>query len=124
MGGRDESATIRVTNLSEDTTESDLQELFRPFGHIHRIFLAKDKVTGQSKVISKEQLKISNCFGFFFQGYAFINYSKREDAAKAILNLSGYGYDHLILNVEWAKQVFLYINFIIFIKMCKIYFQT
>ncbi|CAD5115985.1 DgyrCDS4916 [Dimorphilus gyrociliatus] len=85
MGGRDESATIRVTNLSEDTTESDLQELFRPFGHIHRIFLAKDKVTGQSK------------------GYAFINYSKREDAAKAIANLSGYGYDHLILNVEWAK---------------------
>ncbi len=46
----DESATIRVTNLSEDTRESDLQELFRPFGTIQRIYLAKDKVTGQSKV--------------------------------------------------------------------------
>lgn len=46
----DESATIRVTNLSEDTRESDLQELFRPFGTIQRIYLAKDKNTGQSKV--------------------------------------------------------------------------
>jgi len=46
----DEAATIRVTNLSEDTRETDLQDLFRPFGSIARIFLAKDKVTGQSKV--------------------------------------------------------------------------
>lgn len=82
---RDEFATIRVTNLSEDTRESDLQELFRPFGTIHRIYLAKDKNTGQSK------------------GFAFINFHRREDAARAIAGVSGYGYDHLILNVEWAK---------------------
>jgi translation initiation factor 3 subunit G len=82
---RDESATIRVTNLSEDTRESDLQELFRPFGTIQRIYLAKDKITGQSK------------------GFAFINFHRREDAARAIAGVSGFGYDHLILNVEWAK---------------------
>lgn len=81
----DESATIRVTNLSEDTRESDLQELFRPFGSISRIYLAKDKTTGQSK------------------GFAFINFHRREDAARAIAGVSGFGYDHLILNVEWAK---------------------
>lgn len=81
----DESATIRVTNLSEDTRESDLQELFEPFGNIQRIFLAKDKVTGQSK------------------GFAFINFYNKKDAATAIANVSGFGYDHLILNVEWAK---------------------
>ena len=46
----DEAATIRVTNLPEDTIEADLQELFRPFGSISRIYLAKDKATGQSKV--------------------------------------------------------------------------
>ena len=28
---------------------------------------------------------------------------RREDAAKAIQFLNGYGYDHLILSVEWAK---------------------
>jgi len=81
----DEAATVRVTNLSEDTIESDLQELFRPFGQISRIYLAKDKVTNQSK------------------GFAFISYVRRDDAARAIKALQGYGYDHLILNVEWAK---------------------
>ncbi|XP_069998151.1 eukaryotic translation initiation factor 3 subunit G isoform X2 [Penaeus vannamei] len=83
--GRDETATVRVTNLSENTREQDLQDLFRPFGDISRIFLAKDKNTGQSK------------------GFAFINFKRREDAAKAIQVLNGYGYDHLILSVEWAK---------------------
>jgi len=82
---RDETATIRVTNLSEDTKESDLSDLFRTFGPISRIYLAKDKITGLSK------------------GFAFINFVHREDAARAIEKLSGYGYDHLILHVEWAK---------------------
>jgi len=82
---RDEAATIRVSNLPEDIRESDLQDLFKPFGGIARIYLAKDKVTHQPK------------------GFAFINFHRREDAAKAIAGVSGYGYDHLILNVEWAK---------------------
>ena len=51
-----------MTNLSEDTRESDLMELFRPFGPISRIFLAKDKQTNQSKVISFQQTK--KTFGF------------------------------------------------------------
>jgi translation initiation factor 3 subunit G len=82
---RDDTATIRVTNLSEDTKESDLKDLFSPFGLISRIYLAKNKDTGLSK------------------GFAFINYKRKEDAARAIEKLSGYGYDHLILHVEWAK---------------------
>lgn len=82
---RDETATIRVTNLSEDVRDSDLQELFRPFGTIARIYLAKDKSTGQSK------------------GFAFISYHRRDDAQRAIRHIDGHGYDNLILNVEWAK---------------------
>jgi len=82
---RDDTAAIRVSNLSENAQESDLQELFKPFGHIARIFLAKDKMTQQCK------------------GFAFVNYYKKEDAAKAIATLNGFGYDHLILSVEWAK---------------------
>ncbi|KAK6468925.1 eukaryotic translation initiation factor 3 subunit G isoform X1 [Huso huso] len=65
----DDNATIRVTNLSEDTRETDLQELFRPFGSISRIYLAKDKNTGQSK------------------GFAFISFHRREDAARAIADV-------------------------------------
>ncbi|XP_057289553.1 eukaryotic translation initiation factor 3 subunit G-like isoform X2 [Hydractinia symbiolongicarpus] len=82
---QNEAATLRVTNLSEDACEADLQELFRPFGPIARVYLAKDKQTNQSK------------------GFAFVSYVKREDASRAIKSLQGYGYDHLILNVEWAK---------------------
>ncbi len=37
------------------------------------------------------------------QGFAFINFTYREDAARAIQSVQGFGYDHLILNVEWAK---------------------
>jgi len=83
--GRDEAATVRVTNLSENTMEGDLQAIFKPYGDIVRIFLAKDKNTGVSK------------------GFAFINYRKKEEAENAIAVMNGYGYDHLILNVEWAR---------------------
>jgi len=82
---RDDTAAIRVSNLSENVQDSDLQELFKPFGSIARIFLSKDKQTNQCK------------------GFAFVNYHKKEDAMKAISVLNGYGYDHLILSVEWSK---------------------
>ena len=47
--GPEETATLRVTNLSEETIETDLDVMFRPFGPIQRIFLAKDKETYRSK---------------------------------------------------------------------------
>lgn len=37
------------------------------------------------------------------KGFAFINFVHREDAARAIANVNGFGYDNLILSVEWAK---------------------
>jgi translation initiation factor 3 subunit G len=77
--------TIRVTNISEDTTEADLQELFQPFGRISRVYLAKDKETMQSR------------------GFAFVSFVHREDAARAMDKLQGHGYDHLILKLEWAR---------------------
>lgn len=82
---RDDTAAIRVSNLSENAQEADLQALFKEFGNIARIFLAKDKITSKCK------------------GFAFVNFYKKEDAAKAIATLNGFGYDHLILSVEWAK---------------------
>jgi len=83
---RDDLYTIRVTNLSEDTKDEDLKDLFRPFGPIARVYLAKDKATNLSK------------------GFAFVNFTHREDAARAIQQLSGFGYDHLILHLEWANK--------------------
>ncbi|KAG2423254.1 hypothetical protein HYH02_015355 [Chlamydomonas schloesseri] len=85
MQKKREDNSIRVTNLSEDVTEGDLQELFRPFGPVSRIFLAVDKNTGENR------------------GFAFVNYVHRDDAERAIRNLNGFGYDNLILRVEWAQ---------------------
>merc|ERR1719313_2228982 len=81
---RDQSS-LRVTNISEDTTEADLQILFAPYGRIARIYLAKDRET----MISR--------------GFAFVSFVHRQDAERAIGALQGHGYDHLILKIEWAK---------------------
>ena len=82
---RDDSCTVRVSNLSEDVKDSDLRELFRRFGPIQRIYLAKDRETHQSR------------------GFAFINFFDRNDAQMALNKLDGHGYDHLILSVQWAN---------------------
>ena len=80
-----DQATLRVTNISEDTTEADLQMLFAPYGRVARIYLAKDRET------------------FVSRGFAFVSYINRADAARAMEELQGYGFDHLILKIEWAK---------------------
>ncbi|TYZ68164.1 hypothetical protein PybrP1_004702 [[Pythium] brassicae (nom. inval.)] len=87
-GGMEEDrdfATLRVTNVSPDTREDDLKELFRAFGPVARVYLAKDRETFESR------------------GFAFVSFMHREDAERALNKLQGYGYDHLILKLEWAK---------------------
>jgi len=83
---KQDEATVRVTNLPEETQEQDLRDLFTPFGHVSRVFLAKDKMNNTSK------------------GFAFITFNEKKDAQKAIECVSGFGYDHLILKVEWANK--------------------
>lgn len=83
---KQDEATVRVTNLPEETQEQDLRDLFTPFGPVSRVFLAKDKTSNVSK------------------GFAFITFNEKKDAQKAIECVSGFGYDHLILKVEWANK--------------------
>lgn len=82
---RDDSATVRISNVSRSTEEADLEELCKMFGSIRRIFLSRDRETGESK------------------GFAFVAFQNKSDAEKCIRRLDGYGYDHLILSVEWSK---------------------
>ncbi|XP_051222983.1 eukaryotic translation initiation factor 3 subunit G [Lolium perenne] len=84
MKRRNDENSVRVTNLSEDTREPDVLELFRTFGPVSRVYVAVDQRTGSSR------------------GFGFVNFVHREDAEKAISKLNGYGYDNLILHVEWA----------------------
>uniref|UniRef100_A0A7N0TPI4 Eukaryotic translation initiation factor 3 subunit G n=1 Tax=Kalanchoe fedtschenkoi TaxID=63787 RepID=A0A7N0TPI4_KALFE len=84
MRRRNDENSVRVTNLSEDTREPDLLELFRTFGAVSRVYVAIDQKTGVSR------------------GFGFVNFVNKEDAERAINKLNGYGYDNLILRVEWA----------------------
>lgn len=83
---RDDSATLRVTNLSEDVTENDIYDLFHRFGQIARVYLARDRETGVCK------------------GFAFVSFADRADAERAQQVVNGYGYDNLILRVEFARS--------------------
>jgi len=82
---KNDDFTIRVTNLSEDTTEDDLRALCSRFGRTARTYLAKDKITGISR------------------GFAYVSFNSRSEAETAISQLNGFGYDSLILHCEFAK---------------------
>ena len=82
---RDDSCTVRITNLSEDISEDDLRQLFQKYGLISRSYVAVDKVTKERR------------------GFAFITYKNREDAAKAIEKLDRHPFNHVILSVGWAR---------------------
>ncbi|KAI3679910.1 hypothetical protein L2E82_50890 [Cichorium intybus] len=84
MRRRNDENSVRVNNLSEDTREPDLLELFRPFGNVSRVYVAMDQKTGMSR------------------GFGFVNFVRRDEGERAIAKLNGYGYDNLILSVEWA----------------------
>jgi translation initiation factor 3 subunit G len=75
MGGgkyeRDDLATLRVTNVSEFAEEQDLRDMFSRFGHVTRVFLAKDRETGRAK------------------GFAFVSYADRSDAQIACEKMDG-----------------------------------
>ena len=74
-----------VGNLSFQTTEGDLTALFEPFGEISRIQLMTDRDTGRSR------------------GFAFVEMSSEEAAAKAVAELNGKQVDGRALNVNEAK---------------------
>ncbi|WFD30845.1 translation initiation factor eIF3 subunit g [Malassezia sp. CBS 17886] len=88
MGGpgtRDDYATLRVTNLSDDVEEEDLRELFRRYGRVTRIFVGRDRETGACK------------------GFAYVNFEDRPSADLARQKLDGFPYSNLILSCQWSQ---------------------
>ncbi|XP_050376121.1 uncharacterized protein LOC126793596 [Argentina anserina] len=81
---RNDENSVRVSNLSEDTRDADLRELFSPFGEITR-----------ARVVLEKDTQVS-------RGFGFVNFDNKEHGQRAIDKLNGYGYDNLILRVEWA----------------------
>ena len=60
-----------VGNMSFQTSEDDLKELFKPFGQVARIHIAMDRETGRAR------------------GFAFVEMPNDEEAAKAMAALDG-----------------------------------
>jgi len=74
------------SQVSEYAEEHELRDLFERCGRVTRVFLAKDRETDRAK------------------GFAFISFADRSDAAKAAEKMDGFGYNNLILRVEFAKK--------------------
>ncbi|KAG8720390.1 translation initiation factor eIF3 subunit g [Ceratobasidium sp. 395] len=70
---RDDMPTLRVTNVSEDTQEDDLRELFSKFGRVARVYIGKDRETGIGK------------------GYAFVSFEEKANAERAMQKVNGMG---------------------------------
>lgn len=76
---------IFVGNMSFQTTEGDLTELFKPFGQVSRIHVATDRETGRAR------------------GFAFVEMPNDDEAAKAIAALNGKDVGGRNLNVNEAR---------------------
>jgi translation initiation factor 3 subunit G len=89
---REGENTIRVSNLTKSVTEDDVRDLFSRFGRVMRISLPRVERKDDYGNTVKE------C-----RGFAYVAFYERSDAERAMEVLQGYGYDHLILKLEWAK---------------------
>ena len=61
---------LYVGNLSFNTTENELQELFSQAGAVQEVMLMQDKFTGKSR------------------GFAFVTMSSEQEAQKAVAELT------------------------------------
>ncbi len=78
---------VYVGNLSFDTTEDSLKELFAEAGTVSSASIIMDKFSGRSK------------------GFAFVEMSSEEEAKKAIEMLNGKEIDGRSIVVDEAKPM-------------------
>jgi len=76
--------TLRVTNVSLETTEDELGDLFSQFGQVTRVKVMVDYRGNGS--------------------FAFISFSSQVNALEAMNKLQGYGLNHSILKIDIAVQ--------------------
>jgi cold-inducible RNA-binding protein len=76
---------LYVGNLSFNTTENELQELFSQAGTVQEVSLMQDKFTGKSR------------------GFAFVTMGSEEDAQNAISKFNGQTVEGRALTVNEAR---------------------
>jgi RNA recognition motif-containing protein len=76
---------IYIGNLSHDTTEEELQEVFSSYGHVDSAKVIKDKFSGESK------------------GFGFIEMPNNSEADSAIQDLNGKELKGNVIKVSQAR---------------------
>ncbi len=76
---------IYVGNMSYDTTESGLRELFEQYGQVEEVAVIKDRETGRPR------------------GFAFVTMPDDEQARAAIEATNGQAFEGRTLNVNEAR---------------------
>jgi RNA recognition motif-containing protein len=76
---------LYVGNLSFNTTENELQELFAQAGTVQEVTLMQDKFTGKSR------------------GFAFVTMSSEQEAQNAITQFNGKSVEGRSLTVNEAR---------------------
>ncbi|MDC0350200.1 RNA-binding protein [bacterium] len=76
---------LLVRNMSRQTTEKDLRDLFEPFGPVQSCVVVNDDETGLSK------------------GFGFVEMPKPGDAKVAMLQLNGRELDGETIRVKRSK---------------------
>jgi RNA recognition motif-containing protein len=76
---------IFVGNLSFNTSEDELRQLFEPFGPVDRVSIMTDRDTGRSR------------------GFGFVEMTNNEEGEKAITALNGSQVGGRTLNVNEAR---------------------
>ncbi len=77
---------IYVGNLPYELTEGHIEELFSGIGKVTDVKLAREATDGSSK------------------GFAFVEFSKPEEAAEAISKFNNYEFSGRKLKVDLAKE--------------------
>ena len=76
---------IFVGNLSFNTSEDELRQMFESFGQVDRVSIMTDRDTGRSR------------------GFGFVEMTSNEDGEKAIAGLNGSQIGGRTLNVNEAR---------------------
>lgn len=76
---------IFVGNLSFNTQEDELRQLFAPYGQVDRVSILTDRETGRSR------------------GFAFVEMTNNEEGEKAIAGLNGTQVGGRTINVNEAR---------------------
>ncbi|KAM9542110.1 ribonucleoprotein PTB-binding 2 isoform 5-T5 [Guaruba guarouba] len=98
-------ALLCITNLPTSFTLEEFEELVRAYGNVERCFLVYNEVTGHSK------------------GYGFVEYMKKDSAAKARLELLGKQLEESTLFAQWMDVNQLTTNLIHSKCLCVEKFQ-